>query len=329
MSSIDTARLICKARPTGQQLKEHWQRRESTKPGVGTTREYFYNPPRGEEVQIRATYRPENRMPRRRNGRSKKALEQERAALEDQFVIEFSLPKLVFGNNCEMIRDLRAAIELADEKLAQVPAFPVLPSLQEWTVSRVDVCYNYFVGPLVSDYVTALSVLEYPRRDTVRVNAETVEYRAQSVKTKFYDKLAEARLPEAEGLLRHETTFHRAAAIKAAIHRQGTLYLSDITPEHCRAILEADLSRLGILGLSLGNFNTALAALTAEYGPARATRLFGIIALFQQYTRAEIAVKLGQTRNFVNRCLLDIRKAGVSLTLPQSDYPLPPLEVDL
>jgi hypothetical protein len=309
---IDTVRLICKARPTTEQLTLLWLKREDSICDALSKCDYYYNPDKKEEVQVRATYRPKGRVS------------------EDQFSLEFSLPKLTFGNNHDMILDLATAIEIADLKIAQVPAFPPLPSLAEMTVSRLDVCYNHFVGPLLPDYLAALAVLDYPHRDKAKINAETVEYRAKSAKCKFYDKFSECQEEEALGLLRQETTLHRAHAVRSALHRRrGTIRLQDITRERCKAILEEDLVRLGIFGETLGTFDIALAALTSSYGPARASRLLGVLGLYQQLGRSGLVSVLGQTRNFVNRSLLDIRKAGVPLALTKSQHPLPPLEVDL
>ena len=156
-----------------------------------------------------------------------------------------------------------------------------------------------------------------------------MEFRAKSVKCKFYDKFSECGDKAAVGLLRHEATLHRTNAVRAALHRRGTIYLTDITREDCRAILETDQRRLGILGQSLGTFDIALAALNSTYRPARASRLWGVLNLYQQHGRSGLVSALGQTRNFVNRSLLDIRKAGVPLALTSSQYSLPPLEVDL
>jgi len=310
--SIDTVRLICRARPTDEQLRLYWLRREDTVCDAQAKCDYYYNPDKQAAVQVRATYRAKGKLS------------------IDQFSLEFSVPKLVLANNHQMIMDLPGAIEVSDAKIAQVPAFPPLPSLAEMIVSRLDVCFNYFVGPLLPDYILAIGVLDYPHRDKARINAETVEFRAKSAKCKFYDKFSECQEQEASGLLRHETTLHRASAVRAALHRRrGTIRLQDITRERCKAILDEDLQRLGILGQPIGTFDIALAALTSTYGPARASRLVGVLRLYQQLGRSGLVTVLGQTRNFINRSLLDIRKAGVQLALTDSEYPLPPLEVDL
>jgi len=198
------------------------------------------------------------------------------------------------------------------------------------TVSRLDVCYNHFGGFPLPDYLAALAVLDYPHRDKAKINAETVEFRAKSAKCKFYDKFSECQDEQALGLLRQETTLHRSSSVKAALHRRrGTIRLQDVTRERCKAILDEDLQRLGILGETLGTFDITLAALTSSYGPARASRLLGVLGLYQQLGRSGLVSVLGQTRNFINRSLLDIRKAGVPLALSKSQHPLPPLEVEL
>ncbi|MEI6502868.1 MAG: hypothetical protein WCP21_17800 [Armatimonadota bacterium] len=283
---LDTVRLICRATPTREQLQTYWRRREETQAAEAAKCEYYYNPKKDDPVQVRGTYRPITREGLRALKTSKQLSAERQKTLEDQFTLEFSLPKLVFGNNHQMIFDLTAAIEIADLKIAQVPAFAPLPSIADMVVSRLDVCYNYFVGPLLPDYITALAVPDYPHRDKVKINAETVEFRAKSVKCKFYDKFSECQEEEARGILRQETTLHRASAVKAALRkRRGTIHLKDITPDICKAILEQYLRRLGILGQPLGNFDAAELTLVAAYGPSRASRLLHILDKYQRSGR--------------------------------------------
>jgi hypothetical protein len=308
---IDTLKLICRARPTENQLTLFWRKREDTLCGATAKCEYYCNSDKDDPVQIRATYRPKSFQG------------------DDQFSVEFSWPKLLLGNNHQMIPDMALGIEATNLILAQLPAFPTLPSIADMLVSRLDVCYNHFVGPLVPDYIAAFSILDYPHRNTRRTNAETVDFGNKSATCKWYDKYAECLHEAAFGLLRHEATLHGARTVRAALHLRRQVHLPDVTPERCKQVLDTDMARLGILGRPFGNFNTAFQALTGMYGPARATRLLGILTLYQNYDRSEIAAKLGQSRNFVSRSLLDIRKAGVSLALTSSDHPLPPLQVEL
>jgi len=93
---LDTLRLICKARPTKEQLTLLWLRREDTICDAQAKCDYYYNPDKKDEVQVRATYRPKGRVS------------------EDQFSLEFSPPKLVFGNNHEMILNLAPALSVTD-----------------------------------------------------------------------------------------------------------------------------------------------------------------------------------------------------------------------
>lgn len=309
---IDTLGLMGKAKPTSEQLKLLWLKREDSICDADPKLEYYYNAGKQDEIQVRATYRPKGRL------------------CEDQFSVEFSLLKLTLGNNYETTHDFAAAIEIVDAKFAQVRAFPPLRSIADMIVSRMDPCYNYLVGPLLPDYIAAIGMLDYPHRDTVRVNAETVEFRAKSVKCKFYDKFSECHEEGARGLLRHEITLHRASAVKAALgKRRGTVHLKDITPEICKHMLEEDLRRLGLLDQPLGNFDAAELALVAAYSPSRASRLLYILDKYRRSGRAGLVSSLGHTRNFINRSLLDIRKAGVPLALTESEHPLPPLEVEL
>lgn len=191
---IDTVKLICQAAPSKQQLETFWRRREDVSPGGKASCEFFFNPPPDSRRPFRATYRP-------------KAF-----SAVDQFLVELSLPKAVFGNNWTMLEDLQTAIDAADYWLANHEAIPDLPSVAEMTVSRLDLCWNFQVGQLLPYYVNALGKLDYPRRTKACFNSETIEFGVKSTKTKFYDKRAEAGSECPAGILRFEVTFHARRA---------------------------------------------------------------------------------------------------------------------
>jgi hypothetical protein len=307
---IDTVRLWCIARPTEEHLT-HWHKREDTGGREGTRTEYYYNPTHAEGVPFRATYRPQ--------------------ALQgyDQLQIEMSLAKLVFGNNWTLLTHLEAAYAAADEAIAANPAIPDIGPTAALLLSRLDVCYNYPVGDLLPYYIQALSRLYYPRRTTARFNTETVEFRAASVKSKFYDKPAETNGQAPAGLLRHEATFHRARPIREALRFQEPVKLGDLTIPLLRGLIETDLERLGILGRPFATRNQAWERLFQTYGPNRGSYRFSALVLLQDADKDQVAGRIGITRSALNKLLADVRRAGVPLAFSEASEPLPPLEVTL
>lgn len=306
---IDTVRLICQARPTPEQLELHWRRRDYSPPIGKTDREFFSNPPRESKPPFRATYRP----------RSFRAV--------DQFLIELSLPKALFGNNWTMLEDLAPATDAADHWLQNDEAMPELPSVADMSVSRLDLCWNFQVGELLPYYIDALAKLDYARRTKARFNSQTVEFRIKTAKTKFYDKRAEAGEECPPGILRFEVTFHKAQAVKHALGTRKPVLFGQLDANVLHAVMARELNALGILGAPFATLNEAAARLRSRYGPNRGAYRFMVLQMAQTRDRDQIALELGISRNVVNEALADVRKAGLPLALSEAEASLPPLDI--
>lgn len=304
---IDTVRLICQAVPSPEQLETFWRRRDDLRPGGRTSSEYFLNPPPESPCPFRATYRP-------------KAF-----SAVDQFLVELSLPKALFGNNWTMLEDLDTAVEAADCWLQSHEGMPELPSIAEMTVSRLDLCWNFDVGELLPYYIDALAKLDYARRTKARFNSQTVEFRVKAAKTKFYDKRAEAGDECPPGLLRFEVTFHKARAVRHAVGAKKPVLFGELAPPALCGIILRELDVLGVLDRPFATMDEAAARLKGQYGPGRGGYRFMVLQMFQTRDRDQIALELGISRNVVNELLADVRKAGLPLALSGAETPLPPL----
>jgi transcriptional regulator with XRE-family HTH domain len=292
-------------------LEQHWQKKETSIFGGVVAVEYRHNRKPTDPLPLRATYRPEARSG------------------EHELLIEFSLPKLVIGNNWEMVWDLPAALHRLDSILPECPALPPLPPSAEIALSRLDICYNHEVGDLLPHYIEALFRLDHARRTVARFNTETVEFRAKSVKTKFYDKHAESQGQAPQGLLRQEITLHRSAAIKRALRTSERVFLGSLTIPRLKEVLDRNLDTLTLSDRCLLTPDLSCQILTDHYGSNRGLRLFGVLTAFQTLGRQELADRLGITRASVSRLLRDIKKAGLSLTQTRQEAPLPPLTIEI
>ena len=86
------------------------------------------------------------------------------------------------------------------------------------------------------------------------------------------------------------------------------------------------------MGIRDRPFRTSLnaaQALTEKYGPIRGPRLFGVLIMYQQFGPDQIADILGITEATVTRILADVRKAGMSTALTDTEIDLPPLTITL
>ncbi len=308
---IDTVRLMLWQEVSEDLLEEHWQKRETSILGGVVSTEYRHNRKPTDPIPLRATYRPEARSG------------------PHELLIELSLPKLVIGNNWEMVWDLPGAFHRLDTILPECPALPPLPPCAEIALSRLDVCYNHQVGDRLPHYIEALSRLDHARRDVARFNTETVEFRAKSVKAKFYDKHAESQGQAPHGLLRQEITLHRSSSVKRALQTKQRVFLGTLSPARLKEVLDRNLETLSLSDRCLLTPDLSCQVLTDHYGANRGLRLFGVLTAFQTLNRQELANRFGITRNTVSRLLRDIQKAGLSLTQALQGEPLPPLTIEI
>lgn len=129
--------------------------------------------------------------------------------------IELSIPTFLFDENITLLtmKDIDAFFTLLSHQLRNVLRVDIDRS--EWKVKRIDICWNFNVGSKVTDYLFQLSLMKYPRRDTVTYNqTETVIWQNNSGRIMFYDKEKERRrkdattsvIEQAKGILRMEVS---------------------------------------------------------------------------------------------------------------------------
>ena len=116
---IDTIRVKFPIRPTEEQLKQWWTMR-TTKTQTGEKNYYIYNPVI-RDTTLRFTY-----IPVAYDG-------------SEMLTLEMSLPKLILGNNYQMLKSIDETIRMANIILPNVPHVPIL-DLSEGILIRLDMC---------------------------------------------------------------------------------------------------------------------------------------------------------------------------------------------
>jgi hypothetical protein len=269
---------------------------------------YVYNPTIG-AVTFRFTYLPESY-----DG-------------TPMLMLEFSLPKLVFGNNYQMLESIEETIKIANKTLAKVKDVPLL-DISQGVFIRLDLCYNHRVGDAVDDYIKALSFLDYPHRRTKGHLHEGVEYKSQHKVTKFYNKEFESKKKEAYGILRQEITLLDGKDIQELIGNKRPTLLS-LSNELISNALKKELATLNLLNNSIGTRKTSLQKLCEEHGQYAGVYLFGLLMAKMEKSRKQLAKATGIHPRSLDWKLAKIAASGLPFTVTDRDEPLPPLIINL
>ena len=94
--------------------------------------------------------------------------------ISNLLLAEFSLPKILTGENFNEIENWEASFNSATEIIASIPGLPKLPNISDWLLYRIDFCHNYSVGENVSSYIEALRNGYFPHRKRMPYNPNGV-----------------------------------------------------------------------------------------------------------------------------------------------------------
>ena len=241
--------------------------------------------------------------------------------------LECSLPKLIYGNNYQMLLSIDRSIEAANKKLANVPHAPIL-DLAEGVLIRLDMCYNHQVGENVNDYLKPLSNLDYPHRRTKYHRGEGVEFKALHITTKFYNKQHETENAKAFGILRQETTLMNGKAIQSILGKKKPKLL-DVSRDFVMNYLNNDLKKLTLFENYIGTRSTILKMLCDTYGSDAGFCYLGILVSKMDRSRKQLALETKTHPRSLDRRLKKIIDARIPLTMTDREEPLPPLIISL
>ena len=306
---IDTIRVKYPISPDPEQL-QFWTHRTTTTENHGIKESFLYNPKVNDgETVLRYTYYP--------IGYDYKPL----------LTLEFSLPKLLYGNNYQMLGSMDSTIKLANMYLAHIPHAPIL-DLAEGVLIRLDMCFNHQVGEAVQDYIKAIANLDFPYRRTKYHKGEGIEFKAKHITTKFYDKQKETGIKAAFGILRQETTILNGKTIQKILGKKKPTLL-DVTNEFVENYLNNDLSKLTLLDRSIPTHDIALETLCKVHGGYAGTYFYGLLLARNVKTKRAISIDTNMHPRSLDRKLQAIVVTGIPLTLTDREEPLPPLHVKL
>jgi len=240
------------------------------------------------------------------------------------FSAEFSLSKLLYGNNAIGITDLGAAIHQANTILNGLSFFPQM-NLWEMTVRELHLTNDVYVGEDIKYYLEAISKLSMSHRQpTIYYRLSSIYFRSHNKTLVIYDKYDECHLEMARGILRIEDRMKKVA-VENFFHDMEPI-LANINRKMIYEEIERELERLGVLNKSIATKNTALRLLVDKYQRAKGLKYYAIWRAFNDYPdKNTLASDLGLTVRSVERQLKNITSAGIPLIYTESNKPLPPL----
>lgn len=249
--------------------------------------------------------------------------------------VEFSFPKFLTGTNFPSISyDKEEAFYRINKGFARDKNLPPI-DVGSGLLSRLDVGCYFDVGNKLSNYLTALKQMDFPRRETMPYRYGGVGYKANKVYTKFYGKQQEMIKHKAKGAraaagyLRQESTIrHPSTLMKPRYMGMEAPMLSDVTDEIAINILRKDREDLGIENTSIPDRFYAIDTLYEHTGSmSKSLRLFGMMEILSQTPPAEFRNKYNVNPSSFSRDKKTIEEAGLSLTILHEGGTLEPLEV--
>jgi len=245
---------------------------------------------------------------------------------EPLLLFEMSLPKLVYGNNIQMIDSPSLAIQKAQEIIGQYFYIPSV-DLTMGTLYRLDLCYNFQVGEQVSEWIRQLFKLEYPRRKTKPYYpTEGVQYYSKRASLSFYNKEDETKDPTAHGILRMEASWRDKNQIGKLVNKPLAT-IGDFSSDVTVVLLNKELDRLGVNGQSPDDPTAALRILLKKKGLKWGFHLFGHLHARQIASR-KVLIKMGVSRQIISRSQKKIKAAGLSMSIAENGVVLPKLVID-
>ena len=261
---------------------------------------------------------------------------------DNRFVsIEFSLPKLCYGENVHLVYPTQVipALEYLTSKLVGI--FPTFPSYEKWELVRLDLCYAWkYPNPLRADALLEMTkLLNYPRKHK-HVYKTLVMWGTKKSSVKFYlkepeylihdyKKLVKADLTEradntlalSHGVLRFETSI-RAQQLKVWFEKESLTYkdLLDVDLLYMRLNYALNKVLQNRTPISMDDA-MLMYKLETKYGKRKGTRLFTFYkSYFSPDTHLRQMLEAQYNHSTIWRNLRDISEAGIGIVCNLVDF---------
>lgn len=250
-----------------------------------------------------------------------------------------SFPKLVYGDELEVIHNLEEAIFRANLIVNSTPVLPGI-DLGKGEIDYVDFVYDHHLGDQTDDYLEVITRLIHPHRTRiVYLNAERgivrsakdngVLFSTESGNglLRFYKRDESCGIP---GILRQESgvserTLRRITGIDRLIFRE-------ITPELAVHCLQNSLDAIGMNNTVITDKENALGILLKQYSSGKAMRLAEFVSFAGEHPESDtqqLAKALKYTPQAINKYKRQLTAAGIAPTTISSSRVLEPLTIDI
>ena len=257
--------------------------------------------------------------------------------------LQFSIPKVLLGNNYETIPAGFDVIARLNEELT--PIFDQLGlssmDVSQLEVRRIDFSLNFQVGSLVQKYLSYIGTRTVPHRSRsthyndrnrpagMDMHDNGMCFYSASVRTTLYDKEKECKNPLAAGLLRLEISLRKAVAVRKAFGMEHPR-LIDLNINIRQKIFFTEMTKLGLTNEIVSKANL-WDVLQQSFSPCQANHLMGFISLERQYpglSPKDLAKVSGLSEQAIRSYRRSLREAGVSYML-EEEITLPGLSLDM
>ncbi len=256
---------------------------------------------------------------------------------------EFSVPKLVIGNNYTRILWGTDILARMQQELVGIYQMLDLPPLEiaDGLFSRLDISENFAVGEDLDRYIAYIGKQSYPRRRRMNIaNPKSemkgdgedngVSFRTNKKWLSFYDKLAESGEAESWGKLRMELSLRSTDSI-TQLFGFKQVRVRDLNFGLCQNELNIELEKLA-LDRPIFCMDSAEEQLLQQLGYRESNSLVAFITHERNHpglSAKDLAERLGTTPKTVNLRRKQLQELPFAIQWDSSYPELPPLHLSI
>ena len=244
-------------------------------------------------------------------------------------MFEFSVPKILFGNNFTKITKHSEILEAFDKASNSIESIPCLPplNLSNGVINRIDILSDHYVGANFRYYLDYLRTRHYPRRKPFVYSKNGIKFHSKMTTTTFYDKGEESQLPDAKGWMRLEIKYNDNNLIAEKLKNSHPT-IQDINLERVKSELSQEITKLGLCYRIIMNDDILQKICINEFGRIAGGNIYSYCKLRQTATLDEISHEYGWKRSSLLRYERKLKKANISYTKQSASiHYLEPLKI--